>query len=299
MKALAEYRRKRNFKKTSEPGAVVADSKKGRLIFVVQEHHASHLHYDFRLEWKGVLKSWAVPKGPSLDPKQKRLAVEVEDHPKDYAEFEGSIPANEYGAGEVYRWDHGNWTPVGNVDQSLKKGRLEFSLRGEKLNGEFILVRTGRRAAKPNWLLIKRHDKYAVEGEILQPVADSPRPARNPKRRVGPKTETPALAFRSPQLALLVDRPPKGNDWVHEIKYDGYRTQAHFANGKVKLYTRSGRDWTDKYASIESALKKLRVKDAVLDGEVVWVEDGGRTNFQLLQNALKTGPYQASRVLRV
>src|SRR4051812_49406006 len=140
MKPGAEYRRKRDFKITTEPAFKIRKTKSKKLIFVVQEHHASHLHYDFRLEWHGTLKSWAVPKGPSMDPKQKRLAVQVEDHPIDYAKFRGTIPKGQYGAGEVYRWDSGSWLPQGDVDEGLRKGHLEFALEGEKLKGRFVLV---------------------------------------------------------------------------------------------------------------------------------------------------------------
>ncbi len=271
MRPLAEYTRKRNFRITAEPGAKVPKRKRSTkqkpLLFVVQEHHASHLHYDFRLEWNGVLKSWAVPKGPSLDPSQKRLAVEVEDHPYDYAKFTGTIPAGQYGAGEVYRWDMGTWMPKGDVDQGLKKGRLEFTLKGKKLKGDFVLVRTGRRASKPNWLLIKRHDDYAREDMKLAAIS--------------------LPEFIPPQLAQLVTKPPLGEDWIHEIKFDGYRIQAHIHNGKVKLYTRKGLDWTTKYSILAKALEKLKVESAVLDGEVVWQDDKGRSDFQLLQNAMK------------
>lgn len=298
MKPLAEYTRKRNFRQTPEPPAKVPKAKSKKLIFVVQEHHASHLHYDFRLEWNGVLKSWAVPKGPSLDPSQKRLAVEVEDHPIEYAKFVGTIPTNQYGAGEVYRWDMGTWSPTGDVEASLKKGHLEFELKGEKLKGKFRLIRTKRAASKPNWLLMKRHDEFAQEGAKLIPAAGASTAASSTARMKKAKAKTVQAKsvkkksvdhpeFIPPQLAQLVDRPPKGDDWVHEIKFDGYRIQCHIENAKITLYTRRGLDWTSKYSAIVKALKKLKVENAVFDGEVVWQDEEGRSNFQKLQNAMK------------
>jgi bifunctional non-homologous end joining protein LigD len=301
VRPLAEYTRKRDFKKTSEPSAKVRKGKEKNLLFVVQEHHASHLHYDFRLEWKGVLKSWAVPKGPSLDPSQKRLAVEVEDHPYEYWKFEGVIPAKEYGGGEVFRWDSGVWIPHGDVEKSLKKGHLEFELKGKKLKGNFRLIRTGRQSSKPNWLLMKRHDKYAKEGAQLVPIANygagkilhpnkrtvvGGRGKRKAKKKA-PAPEADLPDFTPPQLAQLVTKPPKGDEWLHEVKFDGYRIQAHVAGGKVTMYTRRGHDWTDKYGAIEKALADLDVGGAVFDGEVVWQDEKGRSSFQKLQNAMK------------
>lgn len=284
MRTQNEYQKKRNFKVTAEPDFSRGHkSKKSHLLFVVQEHHASHLHYDFRLEWDGVLKSWAVPKGPSLDPSQKRLAVQVEDHPFDYWKFEGTIPKGEYGAGEVYRWDSGTWTPIGDVDASLKKGHLEFELKGKKLNGRFILVRTARSSSKPQWLLIKRHDEFADENERGVKAAPAAK-----KSRKAAKKNVASPDFVQPQLALLVDSAPSGKDWVHEIKFDGYRTQAHIVNGKVKLFTRTGKDWTEKYPGIVEALEPIQ-EDAVLDGEVVFLDENGRSDFQKLQGALKAG----------
>ncbi len=305
MKSLAEYKRKRNFKKTSEPEAKVRTGKSTQknLLFVVQEHHASHLHYDFRLEWKGVLKSWAVPKGPSLDPAQKRLAVEVEDHPYDYWKFEGTIPAKEYGAGEVFRWDYGTWIPVNDFETGMKKGRLEIELKGKKLKGNFLLVRTGRQSSKPNWLMIKRHDKYAEDGAVLVPVADygsgktrgaakvekAAKVVKAPQRKK--KAELPE--FTPPQLAQLVNKPPKGAEWLHEIKFDGYRIQAHVAAGEVTLYTRNGHNWTAKYRALAKALKDMDVENAVFDGEIVYQDESGRSNFQKLQNAMKSESTQS------
>lgn len=272
MRPLAEYKRKRDFHVTREPPGKAARSKR-KLIFVVQEHHASHLHYDFRLEWEGVLKSWAVPKGPSLDPAQKRLAVQVEDHPLDYAKFQGTIPKGEYGAGEVYRWDYGTWQPETEPNGGLRKGRLEFELKGKKLHGKFLLIRTRRGGAKPNWLLIKRHDEYA---QIKEDESEIDR--------------TTLPAFTPPELATLVDKPPTDKDWVHEIKFDGYRLQAQIAGGRVKLLTRKGLNWTEKYGPIANALKRLKVESAVLDGEVVWLDEKGRSDFQKLQNARTAAP---------
>lgn len=290
VKPLAEYGRKRDFKKTPEPKVAVKRGRKGHpLIFVVQEHHASHLHYDFRLEWHGVLKSWAVPKGPSLDPKQKRLAVEVEDHPLSYATFTGTIPEKQYGAGEVYRWDMGTWEPVNDPNEGLRKGRLEFRLKGKKLKGGFLLVRTRAQGSKPSWLLIKRHDEYVRKGQVETVAVHTSRKKASRKTKANStarKTAVQPVDFFSPQLARLVDRPPHGKDWVHEIKFDGYRTQAHVNGRQVNLFTRSGKDWTAKYPLVAKALQKLK-HSAVLDGEVVWLDTEGRSNFQLLQNALK------------
>lgn len=298
MKALTEYTRKRDFKKTIEPAARVRKGKVKNLLFVVQEHHASHLHYDFRLEWNGVLKSWAVPKGPTLDPGQKRLAVEVEDHPYDYWKFEGVIPAKEYGGGEVYRWDTGTWIPKNDFKVGLAKGRLEFELKGKKLKGEFLLVRTGRQASKPTWLLIKRNDKYAKKGAQLEPIADYGRGKILKSRtttsaRKAKKTPAPADLpdFTSPQLAQLVDRPPKGQNWVHEIKFDGYRIQAHVAHEdgpRVRIFTRNGHDWTSKYQTIVKKLEQSVGRNCVFDGEVVWQDKNGRSHFQKLQKAMKS-----------
>lgn len=288
MRPLAEYTRKRNFRATPEPGALLKKKSAGKkLTFVVQEHHASHLHYDFRLEWDGVLKSWAVPKGPSMDPAQKRLAVEVEDHPLDYAKFTGVIPEGNYGAGEVFRWDMGTYEPVKDMARGLAQGRLEFRMKGKKLQGEFVLVRTrSRSGGKPQWLLIKRHDEFAREEGAVEAAA----PKRKTKKAPAAKKKAVALPdFIKPQLAQLVDHPPVGADWVHEIKYDGYRIQAHVAAGRVKLFTRNGHDWTDKYRKIAAAFAKLEVEDAIIDGEIVWQDANGRSDFGGLQRAMKAG----------
>ncbi len=168
MKQLQEYKQKRNFKKTPEPGPQVRKAKEKRPMFVVQEHHASHLHYDFRLEHRGVLKSWSVPKGPSPDPQDKRLAVQVEDHPYDYGNFEGVIPEHEYGGGEVFIWDTGTWEPEGDAEAALKKGRLDFKLKGKRMKGRWSLIRTRSTGSKPNWLLFKRNDEFANDMSELK-----------------------------------------------------------------------------------------------------------------------------------
>lgn len=290
MAPLAEYKKKRDFKKTAEPGAVFARTRKGApLTFVVQEHHASHLHYDFRLEWEGVLKSWAVPKGPSMDPGTKRLAVEVEDHPLAYASFTGTIPADEYGGGEVFRWDHGTWQPRGDAAAGLRKGRLEFTLKGKKLKGDWIIVRTGRPSRKPQWLLIKRHDSFASGGEASLSSPEQKKKkkfamARAARKGAAARTRRGEAPFVPLQLARLVERPPVGEHWVHEMKFDGYRTEALLGGG-VRLLTRTGQDWTHRYPPIAAALGKLKVKEAVLDGEIVWADKNG-SDFQKLQNAL-------------
>jgi bifunctional non-homologous end joining protein LigD len=300
---LAEYRRKRHFDRTPEPAGAKGRSARARRLFVVQKHDARNLHYDFRLEADGVLKSWAVPKGPSLDPKEKRLAVEVEDHPLEYGDFEGVIPEGEYGGGTVLLWDRGWWRPAGDVTEGLRRGRLKFELHGEKLRGGWNLVRL--RAAergKPNWLLIKESDDEArptAEGDVLvarpESVASGKdlRKVASERKRVwrsnrrGGDRELPE--FVAPQLATLVSEAPAGGDWLHEIKLDGYRVLAAVAGDAVRLWTRSGQDWTDRFPAIAEALAARRGKPALYDGEVVALDAKGRSSFQALQNALGGG----------
>ncbi len=267
---LKKYSSKRNFKKTSEPKAksVNTTSKKKRLIFVIQQHHARRLHYDFRLEFNGTLKSWAVPKGPSLDPAEKRLAVEVEDHPIAYAKFEGTIPAGEYGAGKVSIWDRGFWIAPKNTLQGLKKGHIDFELHGTKLKGHWSLIRMGPSSEKNNWLLIKKRDAFA-----------------KPSKKKSPPE------FIRPQLAQLVEHVPRGSEWLHELKFDGYRTQCRIDNGQVKFLTRSGLDWTSKYKILFDSAQNLGVQNAIIDGELVWLDEKSHSNFQLLQNALSEGRF--------
>lgn len=306
--ALAEYNRKRDFKKTAEPAgkkkaAAKSKAPKKQLSFVVQEHHASHLHFDFRLELDGVLKSWAVPKGPSFDPAVKRMAVEVEDHPYDYGSFEGHIPEDEYGGGDVYIWDKGSWLPDKEPHQGLKVGRLEFELKGKKMKGHWVLIRTRNQSgSKPQWLLIKRHDEYAAENSPLEGPehGDQPKKSLIRKKSAAPKSSSlkkkaqnlkAVLKFIPPQLAVLVDGPPAGDHWIHETKFDGYRTEAILNGRDVQLFTRTGKDWTHRYESIAASLRKLDLQGTILDGEIVWLDDEGRSDFQLLQNALKAEEY--------
>lgn len=278
MRALHEYKQKRDFKKTKEPGAKLGPKRQRNLSFVVQEHHASHLHYDFRLEHNGVLKSWAVPKGPSMNPKEKRLAVEVEDHPLSYGSFEGEIPKGEYGGGTVYQWDSGTWKPEGDAAKALKKGHLEFSLAGEKLNGKFILIRTARKSGRKNqWLLIKRSD------------AQQNKKASAPKAKTSALKKSPFPGFVPPQLAQLVSHPPQENNWVHELKLDGYRLQLHWHRNKAQIFTRNKNDWTAKFPGLVAELKKLKTDSCILDGEAVIVDSDGKSNFQMLQNAMEEG----------
>lgn len=268
---LKEYRRKRDFKKTKEPAGGKISRKNP--IFVVQEHWASHHHFDFRLEAFGVLKSWAVPKGPPTEPGEKRLAVEVEDHPISYAKFHGTIPEGEYGGGEVEIWDKGFWVPPENIKQQLEKGHLEVELKGKKLKGRWLLQRTSRKSGKKNqWLLIKRHDDEKPEAALKKKKKKDPWPG-----------------FLAPQLALLSGRVPEGTDWIHETKYDGYRTSALLNKKSVKLYTRNGLDWTEKYGAIRDELKKLKAVNAILDGEICVLDDNGVTSFSMLQAALSDG----------
>lgn len=315
---LDKYDAKRDFSKTPEPRGEIAQSG-ARLSFVIQKHAASKLHYDFRLELDGTLKSWAIPKGPSLDPKDKRLAVHVEDHPVSYGSFEGTIPAHEYGGGEVIVWDRGSWTPVGDPAEGYRKGHLKFRLDGEKLSGGWALLRMRRPGSdKDNWLLVKERDEAAREGaeaEITERLPDSVlsgkgvgKPARaasakagkaaaparaeaEPKAakraspaRTGQGVKAPLPAMLEPQLATLTDRAPEGDDWLAEIKFDGYRALCRIDKGKAVFYTRAGNDWTAKWPDIAQASAQLPADNAWLDGEVVALDEKGNVSFQMLQN---------------
>jgi bifunctional non-homologous end joining protein LigD len=320
--ALEKYRAKRDFSKTVEPAGKPARSGAGAGqggIFVVQKHAARRLHYDFRLEHEGVLWSWAVTRGPSLDPHEKRLAVHVEDHPKEYASFEGTIPKGEYGGGSVIVWDEGTWTPEHDPDKGMKKGHIDFELHGEKLNGRWHLVRLKPRAGekKDNWLLIKSDDAAARPGEdILQDapqsvksgltveevgegkaargetpkVWHSNKPANKPTAGSAKREAAAKLDFVEPALATLERAAPSGKEWLHEVKFDGYRVQAQLAGTEVRLLTRKGLDWTEKFGGgIPSALAGLKCRDAILDGEIVVLADNGVSSFSLLQADLSAG----------
>ena len=284
----------RDFGATPEPsGKRRARARSPReLHYYIQRHDATRLHYDFRLELEGVLKSWAVPKGPSLDPADKRLAMQTEDHPLEYGEFEGTIPEKQYGAGDVLLWDKGVWLPEdADALAALRKGRLHFRLDGEKLHGSWILTRTSRgpegETRRPSWLLIKRNDEdvrkgYDITVERPESVKRAPRKSRRATRAEIPQ-------FLTPQLATLVSAPPKSGDWLYEVKHDGYRMLARCSSGQVRLFTRSGKDWTGRLPHLERALGKLGLDDTWLDGEIVVLRSDGRSSFQALQNAFDAG----------
>ena len=317
--ALEQYVAKRDFRKTPEPhGRAGRAKRRSAPSFVVQKHAATRLHYDFRLEHDGVLKSWAVPKGPSLDPAEKRLAVQVEDHPLEYGGFEGVIPKGQYGGGSVLLWDRGTWEPKGDAADGFRRGKLEFRLEGEKLRGRWLLVRTGGRAGrggeKTEWLLRKLADDEArpgsggdvtgsrpesVEtGRTIEEIGERPkrvwRSHRAARRPVDPAAIPGARhgtlpRFVEPQLATLVSEPPADEGWLHEMKLDGYRALCRLERGEARLLTRRGNDWTDRFAAIASAAAFLPAETALLDGEVAWLADDGRTEFQALQQALGEG----------
>ncbi len=342
-KNLAKYRAKRDFKKTPEPTGAGKVRPAEYPRFVVQKHAATRLHYDFRLEHGGTFKSWAVTRGPSLDPRDKRLAVEVEDHPLDYGDFEGTIPKSEYGGGTVMLWDRGFWMPEGDgdIDAALRKGDLKFTLAGSKLKGSFVLVRMKRDrdgGKRTNWLLIKHRDGLEREGEDAASLTDDDRSVasgrsmaeiaagkgRGPKpfmaagakaakpsavwhskpkdntrkARAIAKLEMPAArrsakagradaampAFIPPLLCKTATKPPEGEGWAHEVKLDGYRLQLQMAGGNAVVFTRTGLDWTDRFAPIAAAAAAS--PDAVLDGEAVVLDKAGATSFSALQVAL-------------
>ncbi|WP_369941989.1 DNA ligase D [Xanthomonas medicagonis] len=326
--SLAEYRRKRSFDKTREPEPGKALPQGQRPIFVVQLHHASRRHYDFRLQVGDALKSWAVPKGPSYDPKVKRMAVEVEDHPVDYAGFEGEIPKGEYGGGHVAQFDHGVWTTAGDPEAQLAKGHLRFELFGSKLRGGWHLVRSGKPARQPQWLLFKDDDAFAGDVEADDLLADVTAPPPEDQKRAGSgkankrkaqttvalprrarrtdwakrakalpkarKAAAPAGPFQA-QLAKLGDAPPQGEHWLHEIKWDGYRIQATIAQGVVRLWSRNAIEWTDKIPEIRDAIAALRLESAALDGELI-AGKGTKEDFNLLQ-AVLSGERQGALAL--
>ncbi|MBD8625021.1 DNA ligase D [Pseudomonas sp. CFBP 13727] len=322
-KALEEYNRKRDFDATPEPSGGARSGKRGKaaqaLQFCIQKHDASHLHYDFRLELDGTLKSWAVPKGPSLDPKARRLAVHVEDHPLDYASFEGNIPEGHYGAGDVIVWDRGTWIPEGDPRQGYEKGKLKFVLQGEKLAGAWNLVKTHMPGKREQWFLIKSKDQAArplAEYDVLEAQPDSVLSERTlvPRKRkskVSTKTSDKSVAKPAakpratgkgvqlqgaraaalpaslkPELATLVDTAPDG-DWRYEIKFDGYRIVARIEDAEVRLFTRNGHDWTARMPRQAKALAALGLQSAWLDGEVVVTNEQGVPDFQALQNAFE------------
>ena len=322
---LDEYNRKRDFNATSEPSGSAKPHKSApkearepaALQFCIQKHDATRLHYDFRLELDGTLKSWAVPKGPSLDPKSKRLAVHVEDHPLDYATFEGTIPEGHYGAGDVIVWDRGIWKPLSDPAEAYAKGRLKFELQGEKLGGVWNLVKTHIPGKQEQWFLIKHQDEFARSESDYDIVNTEPHSVlsertivqkKRPGKSADPKPIEKAPAARTkpghaqlvnarpstlpdslkPELATLVDSAPEG-DWRYEIKFDGYRIMAKVDDGKVQLFTRNGHDWTHKLPRQAEAIACLALESAWLDGEMVVANAQGVPDFQALQNAFEQG----------
>ncbi len=344
LRNLSTYRKKRDFEKTPEPSGEATVTPTTRRRFVIQKHDATRLHYDLRLEFDGVFKSWAVTKGPSLDPHDKRLAVEVEDHPLDYGDFEGTIPQGQYGGGTVMLWDRGYWESE-DPERGFKKGDLKFTLHGGKLHGSWVLVRMRNRGGekRTNWLLIKHRDEYAREGEdndildqdrsiasgrVMEKIADgegrAPKPfmlakgakskadavwqsnraeetkgrTLKPAPRAAVKRGKPTTAtaardvseipdFVAPQLCTSVERPPAGEGWCHEIKFDGYRVQLRVEDREATLKTRKGLDWTEKFGAI--AKEGGTLPDAMIDGEIVALDHNGAPSFSALQAALSDG----------
>lgn len=294
---LSEYKEKRDFRVSPEPGADLA-AEKSSLTFVVHKHLARRAHYDLRLELQGVLKSWAVPKGPSLDPNHKRLAVPVEDHPLAYSDFEGEIPPKQYGAGAVTIWDRGNWEPLGDPQAGLNAGNLKFRLHGEKLRGTWALVRMKKKSGdkKDAWLLVKERDAFA------RPETDSDMSlSRQKGMAAGKKILTlpegakpsPLPDVLSPQLATLVDKVPANADWIYEIKLDGYRILARIEGPEIKLFTRNGQDWTSKLKDLVPAIGALGIESGWLDGELVIIGGNGLPDFGALQAAFDSSRMEA------
>ncbi len=343
---LARYRSMRDFKITDEPSGSSKSAKSTALPFVIQKHAASHLHYDFRLGWNGVLKSWAISKGPSYVVKDKRLAVQVEDHPMEYGGFEGIIPKGQYGGGTVMLWDNGTWEPQPghtDIDEGLRTGSLKFIMHGTKMKGKWALIRMGGKfanATKPNWLLIKEHDDFEraesdppvteaepnsvvtgrsieqiaasedhiwhskhtatdkpwqrIDEQPQQHIARSPTPFKPQQKTkpIAPPAETPKESlpeFIPPQLAQQSETPPASKGWLHELKLDGYRIQARKEGPRVQLLTRTGLDWTHRMKTIAAQVSTLPCSQAILDGEVVVLDERGNTSFADLQAAFQEG----------
>jgi bifunctional non-homologous end joining protein LigD len=320
---LAQYNAKRDFALTPEPAGKVAKGAGNR--FIVQKHDATRLHYDFRLEIDGVLKSWAVTKGPSADPADKRLAVRTEDHPMSYADFEGGIPKGEYGGGTVMLWDRGTWAPIaGKSAKDLDEGHLHFTLDGTRMKGEWLLVRMKPRPGekRENWLLRKVDDAFSggtddlvgreltsvLTGRTMAEIAADDggeqslkgakgsafakkmqAAARHNKKVAKSAVKGTLPKFRPLQLATLVDAVPVGNGWFHEIKYDGYRAEIAVAGGEVRVYTRNGLDWTDKFAPLIRHIAALDLPPCLIDGEIVAYGKDGNPDFSSLQAVLKRG----------
>jgi bifunctional non-homologous end joining protein LigD len=320
---LSRYRAKRDFTRTAEPSGSRKTPRSARLRFVIQKHAARRLHYDLRLELDGVFKSWAVTRGPSLDPADKRLAVEVEDHPLDYGDFEGTIPAGEYGGGAVQLWDRGYWEPIGDPRRALEAGDFKFELDGERLHGSWVLVRMrgdkygGKRT---NWLLIKHRDEYAragdgeallaedrsvASGRAMAAIAAGKGRAPKPFMLAKKRPASPAAVWHSkprdrraggspapprfiaPQLCRLVEDVPEGDAWIHEIKFDGYRMQLRVVDHQATLLTRKGLDWSAKFPALSA--DAARLPDCIIDGEVVAPGRDGTMSFDALQSALSEG----------
>lgn len=316
---LKAYRAKREFSKTPEPAGGLVSGDGNR--FVVHKHHATADHYDLRLQVGGVLKSWAVPRGPSLNPADKRLAIETEDHPLEYIDFEGVIPEGEYGGGPMIVWDTGTWAPMDDVYKSLRTGAFKFRLAGEKLNGGWMLTRLkpkpGEDENKKNWLLFKERDlasdtsldilearpESVKSGKRIEELVAPPKkPARLPPKPGALKPGALPGAVKGdppsriePQLATQVPKPPggpledTGELWLHEIKFDGYRTMAHIVDGEVRLITRGGIDWTKRYGDLPQAFSRLPLSQAIIDGEIMVLDEKGISRFALLQDALSAG----------
>ena len=289
---LEPYNKKRNFRRTGEPEGEEAQPQ-SLLRFVVQYHKARRDHYDFRLEWDGVLLSWAVPKGPSYDPRDKRLAIKVEDHPLEYRNFEGTIPKGEYGGGVVQIWDEGHWEPRMDVNEGLLQGSLKFSLMGRRLKGNWALIRIKGKedAEKDNWLLIKEKDGLEKEEDEISNIDTSVRTGRtameieNGEKEKFLKNPTDRVDV---QLARLAGAVPEGEDWLFEVKYDGYRILAFLEGGSVRLITRNFHDYTDRFAAVSDALYGwVDGRAMILDGEMVVTDSEGRSDFQALQNYMK------------
>lgn len=314
--ALKVYKAKRNFSITSEPAEGGEPCRNG-LSFVIQKHWASRLHYDFRLELDGAMKSWAVPKGPSYDTRDKRMAVHVEDHPISYNEFEGTIPEKQYGAGKVIIWDKGTWEPLEDPRKGFEKGSLKFEMHGHKMHGKWALVRIKNRSDERQepWLLIKEKDDFARPAEefsVVDEMPDSVKTLPLPADAVKKPKKAPARAKRgampngavkadmpeelSPELATLVDKPPSSpQDWVFEVKFDGYRMLARVEGKSIRLITRNGNDWTSKLLPLQKELARMKLADGWYDGEIVVNDEQGRPNFGLLQLAFdgsNTAPIQ-------